>query len=330
MITYTYNVVADFPLGLCNPETLRQEIFESEITPKLIKVELNPVTKVLKLTFASTLRAAEKTILDGDTSAPAGGLIAAHNAKYTQTHTIVRDAMLEAAAGNIYEERTINLSGLNRNITDASSDLISECSTVLPQPATPGALTFISDSATESTTGAVQLLIEYLDENLIAQTVLVPTNNNNSVTVAPSAWRLQTARVAVAAAKYAPNVGMITFYIDGLELGCISPNESVMHRMFYTVPANKTAQIVSFALSTHDGSSDSVTEIQVHASVPIDQPFAPSGILYHSFSTGGTYQTSSRYVKEIPSKTDVWFTARKIGPGTAEAAGFVNFYERID
>lgn len=77
MSVYTYTVSTDFPNGEVNIGNLAQEIRDSNITIALSGITLENDT--VTITFKDTLPAAGKTILDGDTTNPAGGLIAAHD-----------------------------------------------------------------------------------------------------------------------------------------------------------------------------------------------------------------------------------------------------------
>lgn len=77
MSDYNYMIATDFPGGAWDSDNLKKEILESSITTQLRGV--NSDGSSVKIVFASELSAAEKTVLDGDTSKPAGGLIAAHN-----------------------------------------------------------------------------------------------------------------------------------------------------------------------------------------------------------------------------------------------------------
>lgn len=74
---YTYSIANDFPATGLASDRLAQEISESAITIALDKIATSD--DVCDIWFKDALPAADKTILDGDTSAPAGGLIAAHS-----------------------------------------------------------------------------------------------------------------------------------------------------------------------------------------------------------------------------------------------------------
>lgn len=75
--TYTYNLSADFVSGKCLTEDLYKEIKATAgITTALVNVALRGDT--VDVVFADALSAGEKTLLDGDTLAPAGGLLAAN------------------------------------------------------------------------------------------------------------------------------------------------------------------------------------------------------------------------------------------------------------
>jgi len=74
MASYVYSVASDFPDGKVNPTKLDDEIRASSITTALDGVVV--IGDVLTLYFKASLSPADKTTLDGDTSNPAGGLIA--------------------------------------------------------------------------------------------------------------------------------------------------------------------------------------------------------------------------------------------------------------
>lgn len=85
--TYSY-VAADFPNNQVNPAKLQAEIEASSITTPLTRVDTLGGTfsegvftdaTSIDIVFDDPLSAGEKTTLDGDTTNPAGGLLAAHD-----------------------------------------------------------------------------------------------------------------------------------------------------------------------------------------------------------------------------------------------------------
>jgi hypothetical protein len=77
LTTYTYSISADFPSGNVNTTKLDKEIRASAITIALNRIDT--VGNVLDIVFNDSLPAGDKTILDNDTTGPAGGLIAVHD-----------------------------------------------------------------------------------------------------------------------------------------------------------------------------------------------------------------------------------------------------------
>jgi len=75
--TYTYSIVNDFPNAAVDAANLHDEIVASSIVIALDGISTNGDD--CYVVFKDSLSAGDKTILDGDTSAPAGGLIADHN-----------------------------------------------------------------------------------------------------------------------------------------------------------------------------------------------------------------------------------------------------------
>ena len=74
---YVYSISADMPGGAVNEAKLHAEIVASAIGTVLnsVRADMN----VLTVTFTGDLSAGDKTIFDGDTTGPAGGLLAAHD-----------------------------------------------------------------------------------------------------------------------------------------------------------------------------------------------------------------------------------------------------------
>jgi hypothetical protein len=77
MADYVCQISTDFPGGVCDENNFSVEIQASSIVTALVSMARSG--DALTVTFASALSGAEKTTFDGDTSNPAGGLIAAHN-----------------------------------------------------------------------------------------------------------------------------------------------------------------------------------------------------------------------------------------------------------
>lgn len=75
--TYTYSIANDLPDGRVNTASLAVEIRTSSISTILARIDTGGDD--LQIIFAEALPAPEKTILDGDVTGPAGGLLAAHN-----------------------------------------------------------------------------------------------------------------------------------------------------------------------------------------------------------------------------------------------------------
>lgn len=90
--TYTYSIEDDMPNGAVNIVTLQDEIQASAIVTAIARIQTNPDgddEDQLDIVFKDALSTGDKTILDGDTADPAGGLLAAHdNASSSQTDIV--------------------------------------------------------------------------------------------------------------------------------------------------------------------------------------------------------------------------------------------------
>lgn len=89
--TYTYSVASDMPGGAVNIGKLADEIQASSIVTALERIDL--AGDVLDVIFKDALSAGDKTTFDGDTTGPAGGLLAAHDntASLPDTQTVKLD-----------------------------------------------------------------------------------------------------------------------------------------------------------------------------------------------------------------------------------------------
>jgi hypothetical protein len=74
--TYTYTVATDFPGGALNTGKLMEEIRASSIVTAIERIDGGASAKIV---FKDALSTGDRTTLDGDTTGPAGGLIAAHD-----------------------------------------------------------------------------------------------------------------------------------------------------------------------------------------------------------------------------------------------------------
>jgi hypothetical protein len=96
--TYTYSIASDFPGGVADTGNLVFEIQASAIVIALksaIKDPNGDNADRIDITFRDALSAGDKTILDGNTTGPAGGLIAVHDNTVIddKTHVVVDEFM---------------------------------------------------------------------------------------------------------------------------------------------------------------------------------------------------------------------------------------------
>jgi hypothetical protein len=75
----TYSLSADFPGGQINVDNLIADINASAIVTQLDPQGISVAGDDVDIWFKDPLPAADATVLDGDTAAPAGGLIASHD-----------------------------------------------------------------------------------------------------------------------------------------------------------------------------------------------------------------------------------------------------------
>ena len=93
--TYTYSISLDFPGGKVNTTKLTDEIRASAIVTALDMI--NTDGDEIDIVFKAELSAGDKTILDGNQTHPAGGLIAAHD---NTPSTSVQSVQMADSHGN--------------------------------------------------------------------------------------------------------------------------------------------------------------------------------------------------------------------------------------
>lgn len=101
--TYQYSISADMPDGIVSANKLHEEIEGSVITTTLVNISVTG-TDVLQITFADALSPGDKTILDGDTSAPAGGLLASHDPYFQEVSYKPRDVGYDYLSQPVLDE----------------------------------------------------------------------------------------------------------------------------------------------------------------------------------------------------------------------------------
>lgn len=92
--TYSYTISTDFPGGKVNTSNLKEEIQQSSvITISLNRIDTSGDT--LDIVFNNSLPSGDKTVLDGDVTGPAGGLIALHDStvKELPRNVVINDSI---------------------------------------------------------------------------------------------------------------------------------------------------------------------------------------------------------------------------------------------
>lgn len=123
--SYNYSIANDFPATGLDSTRLLHEIQASAIETAVDRVDTSGDT--CSVWFKNALSAADKTILDGDATGPAGGLIAAHNGEPWET-VVVAPVILEPTGNSeknlrIYGDKfTATLNGdTNKDVSFAEA-----------------------------------------------------------------------------------------------------------------------------------------------------------------------------------------------------------------
>jgi len=324
--TYTYSVSLDFPGGAVNIDNLTSEIQTSSIVTALDYIQRDG--DVLQIVFKLALSAPDKTTLDGNTSNPAGGLIANHNNETPPATMLSSDIILEAASGRVPGERTITITGYNEFIDDTAFKLLREGPDVLPRVSTPSLLTVVSDDPLELLNGAVAVLVEWLDENWHTRSGVFPLMGTTPVPVYATALRLQKARLAAASSQFKRNSGTLTFMLGAVNAGTIAPGKGQLQRLFWTTPAGQDSRFLGYEVAAHASGNNAIVEVQLIGASPVDSPNCAEAALFQFFTVSGSHGSRNFYVPSIPPKTDVYFTAKSVVPMTNSVTTTMTLYER--
>lgn len=119
---YTYSVAGDFPATGVNPGGFSVDIAESAIVIALDRIDVEG--DVCDIWFKDALSAGDKTILDGDTTAPAGGLIAAHTGQPVDAPTVITTPTTAADGTPIVTDRSLTLGQSSFLRTDNGTELL--------------------------------------------------------------------------------------------------------------------------------------------------------------------------------------------------------------
>lgn len=119
--TYTYSIANDFPVTGFDSSRMNADIRESAIVIALERIVSEG--DVVDIVFKDALSAGDKTILDGDTTNPAGGLIAAHTAEPVPDSPTPITTEVEAADGTpIFAYRPLLLGRESLKRTDNGTE----------------------------------------------------------------------------------------------------------------------------------------------------------------------------------------------------------------
>lgn len=177
--TYTYDVATDLPDGKVNTTRLAEEIRDSSIVTALERVDTDDGTiaqggvlvgGTLNVVFKDALSTGDKTVLDADTTNPAGGLLAAHNNAPLATRDVVLTPGLEGALASAgFGGRTVLGAGRAQGyiITTATASTSLRASSYFHQSVgAQRSVDSLSADDTSGGTGARKVKIIYYDGNM--------------------------------------------------------------------------------------------------------------------------------------------------------------------
>ena len=182
-------------------------------------------------------------------------------------------------------------------------------------------LTIVSDSASD--TG--DIVIRYLDGNLIERYETVTLNGTTSVTTTATDIRA----INNAYSKFGPVNGTITMTSGGTTYGRMSAGDIQFHTSMIRVPANKRLMLTGLYAGSASGSSDSRVIVSLVTSFINGDSFAEDGYL-HPLAAVALQDNSSTFPNfgpfPIPSGEWVGFRA-KWDKAADITAGFFGYLE---
>ena len=182
-------------------------------------------------------------------------------------------------------------------------------------------LTIVSTSALD--TG--EIVIKYLDGNLIERYETVTLNGTTSVTTNATDIRA----INNAYSKYGPVNGTITFVSGGVTYGRMTAGDIQFHTSMIRVPASKRLMLTGLYAGAASGSSDSRVVVSLVTSFINGDSFADDGWL-HPLAAVGIQDSSATFPNfgpfPIPAGEWVGFKA-SWDKATTITAGFFGYME---
>jgi len=217
------------------------------------------------------------------------------------------DFFLEVAKGLVPGHSAVFISARNPAVGNVTVEDIWDLGGVLVYPTAGEQWELISTSTLDAAagTGARTIRVNYLDDNYVEQTEIVTMNGTTAVTlVATNSFRPKSIET-ITAGSTGENQGTITLQVAsaGNPRGAMLASENVSMSSHYTVPAGKTAYLISI-----------LEEINKNEDVTLEyrRTVGPSGI-FVTRGKSSIYQSANKYnfqlYNSIPEKSDYKVTA---------------------
>lgn len=236
------------------------------------------------------------------------------------SYTGEKDFFFEVSKGNISGHAAVHIIGGNQSVGTTTEDIWSAGGTKTWITSASTMETLSSDvNDTAAGTGAREVTVYGLDASFNEISEAVATNGTTAVTTTASFIRVNKTVVTSAGSYGGNNVGEITTRVSG---GGVTQchilagfgEDTGSH---YTVPAGKTAYVVS-ALPSVNNSFTSHTELKKREGADtVSVPFSPTIDIHHWVGAGFSERTFKN-AEKITEKSDIWGTAQEqTGTGNA-------------
>jgi len=281
---YTYSITNDFPGGAVNTTNLKNEIQASVIVTSLNRIDT--AGAVIDIWFNAALSAGDETILDGDTTNPAGGLIAAHDNRITVDLT--NQSFAELAATSTTTATSEVISGYIG--TAATSTVTIRATTYTPQGTNAQrSVSSTSVNDTSAGTGARTVKVTYLNATGNGPfTETITLNGTTAVNTVATNIALIEKMEVVTVGSVGGNEGTIRIHTTtaggGSVWASIATSDNRTYWAHHYVPVGKT-MFFSTAIAGASVVSGSIT---VNVLNPVNTnivQFNPGGTLRYNTAT---------------------------------------------
>ena len=231
------------------------------------------------------------------------------------------DFFLEVSKGGVVGHSSFHRFGLNESTGNSFEDIWT-VSTNLTYLTAASTLTVTSNNAQDDIagTGAQKVSLVFLDGDFIEVTEVVDLNGNGAVITTGTALRLVSASVSQWGSAPGLNVALIgiTATVGATTQGEIATSDNQTLMTHFTVPASKTAYMISSFVSVGKG-DDAQVKLLIKDATITNAGFI-TAVSFPLFQNN--FEPNSRLPKRFTEKTDLVIRGKAGAGNIAVGAGY--------